>query len=799
MQQSRSMYIDKITEWRSLASGWISRKKCLLLVSAMTAILPIPVSAAQTMQLNVLPVVADGSAQTLSRLPSDQVLTLSMLLPLRDEADLDGLVHDLYDPSSPSYRNYLTIDQFAERFGPSASDYEALTGFIAAHHLHVVGGSRAGRNIDFAGLVADIEVAFGVQMNLYRYPGGTGTFYAPDRPISVSLPAEISQLSGLHNFSRRAVAQAISNVASRKMPTSTTVASAGTGSGPGGMYIGVDLRAAYAGHTDLTGKGQRVAVMNTGCFDPEDFVNYYTYIQEHESTRPLTQPEIAAIRNQAWAYFYQKINVIAVKSNPGLCSSALVNAGMYQNDDSEPILDLTMVLAMAPEIDKVDYYHSGVGPSWSSFSAVVSNKDASGRPINTVIADSSGLDSSQSGGNYDGLNQNADAQRYFKQMAAQGQTYVKSAGDSAQWGYTNNGWQCDSAYALCVGGTSLITYGPAQGWRSETYSSTLIAGGGGVSPNGIPLPDWQAIPGVITDENWGSRVYRNGPDVSAASDNIYACFDRTCNVSGGTSSATPIIAGFLALVNEARARKHLNPIGFLNPGLYARNADSHSSDFENGFHHGLVNVNPSVQAWPPPSTAGFNLLTGWGSPKPGLIDILNRDTEIPPGDCRVDYEVTRTLPNPQPGRYFQARITIHNTGNSLIGPWQLQWIFPGTQKIIGGEWGASFASNSFLDFSPSGNSPRDQFYVNTNNFEPTFAVVAGSLDHSAAIPPGGSAAMGFDAFRSAYLDGQVPPTSYWGNSASDIFIGENYSPTAFTLIYNDVKGDRHACRIGKAS
>src|SRR5580658_3733397 len=53
-------------------------------------------------------------------------LHLAIGLPLRNQAGLDALLQQLYDPKSPNYRHYLTVAQFTEKFGPSQADYEAV-------------------------------------------------------------------------------------------------------------------------------------------------------------------------------------------------------------------------------------------------------------------------------------------------------------------------------------------------------------------------------------------------------------------------------------------------------------------------------------------------------------------------------------------------------------------------------------------------------------------------------------------------------------------------------------------------
>src|SRR3974377_1687295 len=66
----------------------------------------------------------------LNRLPETQTLRLDIVLPLRDQAGLEKFLQEVYDPSSPSYRHFLTVPEFTARFGPSQEDYDAVVHFV---------------------------------------------------------------------------------------------------------------------------------------------------------------------------------------------------------------------------------------------------------------------------------------------------------------------------------------------------------------------------------------------------------------------------------------------------------------------------------------------------------------------------------------------------------------------------------------------------------------------------------------------------------------------------------------------
>src|SRR5262249_36109439 len=63
-----------------------------------------------------------------------------------------------------------------------------------------------------------------------------------------------------------------------------------------------------------------------------------------------------------------------------------------------------------------------------------------------------------------------------------------------------------------------------------------------------PIPDYQL--GVSMAMNGGSTQFRNYPDVALLASNIEFVFNGATIVTGGTSAAAPLWAGFMALVKQ---------------------------------------------------------------------------------------------------------------------------------------------------------------------------------------------------------------------------------------------------------
>jgi subtilase family serine protease len=72
----------------------------------------------QVLHNHVRPVVASGQAAPVGVLPSTQQLNLAIMLPLRNQSELNSFLERLYDPNSSDYHQFLSVAQFTEQFGP---------------------------------------------------------------------------------------------------------------------------------------------------------------------------------------------------------------------------------------------------------------------------------------------------------------------------------------------------------------------------------------------------------------------------------------------------------------------------------------------------------------------------------------------------------------------------------------------------------------------------------------------------------------------------------------------------------
>jgi subtilase family serine protease len=563
------------------------RLACVVLVAVLSAEMVNP-AMRPFMTRHVREAVRSGRAKRVGKLSGSQVLKLNIVLPLRDPAGLETFLKNLYDPSSRSYRHFLTVRQFSDQFGPAQKNYDAVVRFAKSNHLTVIGGSRDGMNVEVSATVSAIESAFHVTLRTYRHPTENRNFYAPDKEPTTDLSFSLWHISGLDNYSiPHALFVRKSDYAkAHGMRPQDVVAHATTGSGPSASFLGSDMRAAYYSGTALTGAGQNLGLFEFSGTDLTDLTTYYNNIGQTNNVP------------------------VSLYSTDGTSTSCMYSVNSC--DDAEQTLDMTQALGMAPALASLVMY---VG---STDTAILSAM-TSHSPLPTTIGCSWGWTPADT----------STLDPYFERMAAQGQTFFSASGDNSTWSSSNEAWPSDDANIVSVGGTDLITAAAAGPWQSETGWADS---GGGISPDNIPIPSWQQIVGVINSSNKGSTTLRNGPDVSAnANFTFYVCADQsacTANEYGGTSFAAPMWAGYVALVNQQLAENNKSLIGFLNPTIYAQNV---TSAYATDFHDITSGTSGSYSAVP-----GYDLVTGWGTPNGvGLINALVAGVPVAPGGLKA--------------------------------------------------------------------------------------------------------------------------------------------------------------------
>ena len=530
----------------------------------------VPAALAQRQLLFGHVPAAAANLQAVGALPETNRMNLVIGLPLRNKPALTNLLNDLYNPASPNFHQCLTPEQFTERFGPTAEDYQGVKDFALSHGLRVTGTHPNRTLLDVNGTVADIQEALHLHLRVYEHPVEGRLFFAPDVEPSPDLAVPVLHIGGLDNYIIPHKLLVRANGGKSQKPQ--------LGSGPDETYMGYDFRDAYVPGAWLTGAGQSVGLYEGDGYDYGDITNYEA--QAHLPNVPL-------------------VNVL-IDTATGAAGSAA----------DEVSLDIEMAVSMAPGLASAIVYE---GEGLNNLTD----------PYNILIRMATDNQAKQLSCSW-GFNIDSNIDQIFQQFQAQKQSFYLASGDSGA--YTGAvSPPADDPNITVVGATTLSTSGALGTWESETVWNWFTTGQGDLASSGgssttVLIPSWQAP--VNMTNNQGSKIYRNLPDVAMVGDNIWVIYGgNQTGDYGGTSCAAPLWAGFTALVNQQRTNNELAPVGFVNPAIYSIGLGSnYGAAFHDVTSGNNTNATTQSEFFAVP---GYDLCTGWATPTgTNLINLL---------------------------------------------------------------------------------------------------------------------------------------------------------------------------------
>ncbi|KAH8882962.1 subtilisin-like protein, partial [Thozetella sp. PMI_491] len=135
-------------------------------------------------------------------------------------------------------------------------------------------------------------------------------------------------------------------------------------------------------------------------------------------------------------------------------------------------------------------------------------------------------------------------------------------------------------------------------------------------------PDWQdTVVGAYVEKMAMSEDPKMGlfnaagravPDISAVGGGFQIQLGGSVTEVLGTSASTPVVAGMVALVNDARLRAGKNTTGWLNPMLYSANITKTLLDVTKGFSAGCTFPDgTTLDGWE--AIVGYDCVTGLGT------------------------------------------------------------------------------------------------------------------------------------------------------------------------------------------
>jgi len=616
---------------------------------------PIDTASAFTLHGNVRPMFRPENDQG----PVDDALHLeniSLIFKLTDDqqADLTELLDELQDPLSPNFHQWLTPEEFGDRFGLSESDIEKVGAWLRAQGFEITQIARSRNWISFSGTAAQVRSAFQTEIHQYLVDGDLYYSGVTDPFVPGALADVVLAVHGLDNYPLRPRA-AVRKVNAVPAPEFTSGISANTFVTPADFAVIYDLNPLYAAGID--GKGQSIGIVGqTDLYSDGGDITAF----RSAAGLPANAPQTILI--------------------PGA-----TDPGVMSGDIDEASLDVEWSGAVAKEATII-FVNGGKNGVFSALQYAVSNDTA------PVISVSYGAcEASWGAASLDSLSQIA------QQANTQGQTLVAASGDlgaadcdqpaspGSIVSVATEGLAVDAPasvpYVTGMGGgefnegpgaywqaatgsadvsPSALSYIPEKVWNDTSQTVGLAAGGGGVSSH-FPKPSWQKGAGVPEDKA------RDVPDLSLNAspthDSTLTCVqgscvsgfrntDQTLTAVGGTSVAAPAFAGIVALINQRM--KTSKGQGNINPVLYSMAATSPAAFHDITTGNNRVPCAPGTPDCPTSAPApigynagagydlasglgsidAFNLVTAWGSsgtgnlPAPALTAPANGATAI---------------------------------------------------------------------------------------------------------------------------------------------------------------------------
>ena len=532
------------------------------------------------------------------------------------EQDAQSFVESLTDPASSNYHQWLTAAQFGSRFGVDAADIAAVEAWLTGHGFTVAEVAPGHMVIDFSGTAGQVAAAFHTQIHALDVAGKRHIANIQDPAIPAALAPVVAGVTSLHDFRPTRKHQ--------PRPDFTTTGCNGPcyPMAPGDLATIYHIASVY--QAGISGQGQTIAVLeDSDLFAQSDFTNFRQVFGlasaypsgNIETVHPgCSDPgvnsngdDIETTLDVEWASAAAPSATImlAACDNTQTTDGIFLAASNLVNSSSPPPII---------SISYGDCEADNGAAFTASFNSLYQQAVAEGISVFVATGDNGPSDCAQEGnGTTLGIGINAWAASAYD-VAVGGTDFSDTyAGTNGQYWSSNSSSDFASALSYVpemawndtCGSTlladyvtgSTVTYGTNGFCNISAGKQFLLLGGGEGGPSacfsgnpsvtdvvsgsckGNAKPSFQA--GLFGNPADGVRDI---PDVSLfAADGVWShyyllCFTDTSNNGGtcdgnpadwppgggGTSYATPILAGIQALVNQKTGEKQGNP----NPTYY---------------------------------------------------------------------------------------------------------------------------------------------------------------------------------------------------------------------------------------
>jgi subtilase family serine protease len=185
---------------------------------------------------------AAAAAPTLGAVPSGTRVSFQVNLALTDPAGAAALAKAVSDPSSSSYRQYLTPAEWEARFSPSAASVALVEKYLRSEGFHVGAVSGDRMTVHASGSATRVAAAFDTTLAFHRVQGKKLIVNGSALSVPTSVAGVITGISGLPEVP--AVTDALTDGATRAKPAAHPSVKAPAGfrnAPPCSTYYGQDL------------------------------------------------------------------------------------------------------------------------------------------------------------------------------------------------------------------------------------------------------------------------------------------------------------------------------------------------------------------------------------------------------------------------------------------------------------------------------------------------------------------------------------------------------------------------------
>ena len=547
--------------------------------------------------------------------------------------DLNKLLAQQQERSSPNYHKWLTPAQFADRFGMSKGDISKAVSWLESQGFTVTSVANSRNQISFDGTVAQVELVFATEIHNYLIEDVVHFANATNPSVPAALAASVLSIGHLHNFSPkpRAIIRRINSSGVDSHFTSHI-------SGehfltPGDFATIYHLGPLYS--AGLDGAGHNIAIIGQSTVSATDLSNfrsaagltakvpqYILYPSTSTATR-CSGDEGESDLDLEWSGgVANSANIIFVYAGLGpgdTCSNRsndVWNALQYAVDQNLAPVISTSYGYCEPELLGASFVDTVQG--WAQ------QANTQGQTIMAASGDDGAADC-------DGAVSSAthglavDVPAAIPEVTGMGGTeFFGDAASTSPTTYWNATGSSDDI-------SSALSYIPEEGWNDTAFNltqsgGTIAASGGGASIY-FGKPTWQTGTGVPSDGK------RDVPDLALSTspdhDGYLFCSEdgpnstivATCtsgfrdassdlDVVGGTSAAAPTFSAILTLIEQYLSSPGLANI---NPNLYSLAASNPSAFHDTTTGNNIVPCTSGTTGCPAttPFQYGFTAGTGY--------------------------------------------------------------------------------------------------------------------------------------------------------------------------------------------